>query len=204
MIVELFIFTAFSFLFILPADSQTEWQATITAQSELESSPPQPLTFAMKEQATSGFDQRIDQAAPPPPFSPINLDLYFPLNNPIISRLVMDVQPVSTAHDWTFKLRADNAGGTLNWDISQLPTSASIKLILPNTCKHNHIQSAYEFSDLTLIQAQTAEYFATNNVPVEYMIIDPLGYAVMAYTHNHGNKALVTDLKTLLKYSKVG
>ena len=105
---------ASSFLFILPADSQTEWQATITAQSELEFSRPQPLTFAMKEQATSGFDQRIDQAAPALPFSPINLDLYFPLNNPIISRLVMDVQPVSTAYDWTFKLRADNAGGSLN------------------------------------------------------------------------------------------
>ena len=37
----------------------------------------------MKEQATSGFDQRIDQAAPLSLFSPINLDLYFPLNNPI-------------------------------------------------------------------------------------------------------------------------
>ena len=79
-----------------------------------------------------------------------------------------------------------------------------VKLTLPKTCKHNQVQSAHEYSDLALIQTQTAEHFATNKVPVEYMIIDPLGYAVMAYTHNHGDKALVTDLKTLLKYSKVG
>mgnify|MGYP001264293192 CR=1 FL=1 len=69
---------AFSFLFILSADSQTEWQAIITAQSELEFSRPQPLTFAMKEQATSGFDQRIDQAAAPPPFHPLTWISTFP------------------------------------------------------------------------------------------------------------------------------
>ena len=174
---------AFSFLFILPADSQTEWQATITAQSELEFSRPQPLTFAMKEQATSGFDQRIDQAAPPPPFSPINLDLYFPLNNPIISRLVMDVQPVSTAHDWTFKLRADNAGGTLNWDISQLPTSASIKLILPNT-----------EDEINLRQQETVDYIATNGSYVTFTVSVNIPFSLPS---NLQPRALMVDEDSL-------
>ena len=174
---------AFSFLFILPADSQTEWQATITAQSELESSPPQPLTFAMKEQATSGFDQRIDQAAPPPPFSPMNLDLYFPLNNPIISRLVMDVQPVSTAHDWTFKLRADNAGGTLHWDISQLPTSASIKLILPNT-----------EDEINLRQQETIDYIATNGSYVTFTVSVNIPFSLPS---NLQPRALMVDEDSL-------
>ena len=88
--------------------------------------------------------------------------------------------------------------------VLQREHSKRVKLILPVACNHNELQSAYEASDLTDIQEQTTKYFVTNENSIEYMIVDPLGYAVMAYTHDHADKALVTDLKTLLKYSKVG
>jgi len=69
---------AISFLLVLPAGSQTEWQATITAQSELEFSQPQPLIFAMKEQATIGFDQRIDKPLLRHRFHPLTWISTFP------------------------------------------------------------------------------------------------------------------------------
>ena len=73
--------------------------------------------------------------------------------------MVTDVQPVSTAHNWTFKLRADNAGGSLNWDVSQLTPSASIKLILPNTK-----------GEIDLRQQDTVDYIATNGSYATYTV----------------------------------
>ena len=116
------------FLFTFSIHSQTEWESTITAKSIVESSLPQILTFAMKQQATTGFDQQIDQIAPSSPVSPINLDVFFPLDNLLVSRLVTDTQPISLTHSWLFQLRADNDGGTLTWNVSQLPRLANIKL----------------------------------------------------------------------------
>lgn len=88
--------------------------------------------------------------------------------------------------------------------VLQRENADRVKLILPNTCSDEGAQSKHESADLTEIKKQTSQHFVTDNAAIEYMIVDPLGYAVMAYTATSTDKALVKDLKTLLKYSKVG
>ena len=88
--------------------------------------------------------------------------------------------------------------------VLQRENADRVKLILPNTCSNKGVQSKHESADLTEIKKQTSQHFMADNAPIEYMIIDPLGYAVMAYTATSTDKALIKDLKILLKYSKVG
>jgi|TARA_Y200000002_G_scaffold189047_1_gene155969 hypothetical protein len=55
-----------------------------------------------------------------------------------------------------------------------------------------------------LIQQAPKHFNISDSSEITMMIIDPLGYAVTLYTSSHPDQALMKDLKTLLKYSRIG
>ena len=93
-----------------------EWAATLTATSSNTAVAAQTVNFKTVDGATGGYDVASDGAAPPAPFAPVGLDIYFPVSgNVFITRLTTDAKADTTdSISWSFGLRADSAGGTLS------------------------------------------------------------------------------------------
>ena len=138
-VIFLFVFSLIS----LQICAQENWEATLQATSNGPKGSSSTLTFAMQEKATAGYDNKIDRAAPPPPFAPVSLNVYFQLQgHPFLSRLLTDAKPFSQAQTWTLKLRADNDGGSLSWNLTQIPGAASTIMKLPDGTEINMRQTA--------------------------------------------------------------
>jgi hypothetical protein len=78
----------------------------------------QTLRLGMAVGGTDGYDIGLDGFSPPAPQEPVNLDAYFPVSHPLITRLSTDYQAVSDRAAYTLKVRADNDPFTLSWDVS--------------------------------------------------------------------------------------
>ena len=138
-VIFLFVFSLIS----LQVYAQENWEATLQATSNGPKGSSGTLTFATAEGTTAGYDSKIDRAAPPPPFAPVSLNVYFQLQgHPFLSRLLTDAKPFSQAQTWTLKLRADNDGGSLSWNLTQIPGGASAMMKLPDETEINMRQTA--------------------------------------------------------------
>ena len=142
-VIFLFIFSLICSLICLQIYAQENWEATLQATSDGPKGSSSTLTFTTQEGATVDYDSKIDRAAPPPPFAPVNLDIYFPLQgHRFVSRLLTDAKPFSPTQTWTLKLRADTDGGSLSWDLAQIPGETSVMMQLPDQTEINMRQTA--------------------------------------------------------------
>ena len=111
-----------------------EWEAILTATSSNTGVEAQKLVFKTVAESTSGFDAGKDIPAPPKAPAPVKLDAFFPVaGNLFISRLRVDARPPEESVSWKFTLQADQDGGSLDWDVSQIPSDYKITLIDDNT-----------------------------------------------------------------------
>ena len=142
-VIFLLIFSLICSLICLQIYAQENWEATLQATSDGPKGSSSTLTFTTQEGATVDYDSKIDRAAPPPPFAPVNLDIYFPLQgHRFVSRLLTDAKPFSPTQTWTLKLRADTDDGSLSWDLAQIPGDTSVMMQLPDETEINMRQTA--------------------------------------------------------------
>ena len=76
------------------------FSAALLVQSEAVDD--QTLQLGMAAGGTAGYDVGLDVFAPPAPQDPVNLDAYFPVTHPLITRLSTDYRAVSDRAVYTF------------------------------------------------------------------------------------------------------
>ena len=94
------------------------FSAILLGQSQNREVDEQALRLGMAVGGTDGYDVGLDVFAPPAPQEPVNLDAYFPISHPAITRLSTDYRAVSDRAVYTLKVRADKDPFTLSWDVS--------------------------------------------------------------------------------------
>ena len=116
------------FAFALEIAAAGNFSATLLVQSEAVDD--QTLRLGMAVGGTDGYDVGLDVFAPPAPQEPVNLDAYFPVSHPLVTRLSTDYRAVSDRAAYTLKVRADKDPFTLSWDVSTVPDNSTyIQLI---------------------------------------------------------------------------
>ena len=96
------------FAFALEIAAAGNFSATLLVQSQSREVDDQTLRLGMAVGSTDGYDVGLDGFAPPAPQEPVNLDAYFPVSHPLVTRLSTDYRAVSDRAAYTLKVRADN------------------------------------------------------------------------------------------------
>ena len=89
------------------AASAFAFQASLEVVSHNTAVDPHQLYFGMTAGASDNYDAGIDGFAPPTPQEPVRLDAYFPVSDPLVTRLVTDYRGVNASVTYTLKIRAD-------------------------------------------------------------------------------------------------
>ena len=110
--------------------NQQDWMAQIRVASSNSDLAVKSLPFGVSASRVLGFDQALDQIAPPQPISPVLLDAYFPnaAEDANLSRLANRIQPFESAADslnFTFVVRSDQDSFQLDWDSFLIPPNYS-------------------------------------------------------------------------------
>ncbi|MDP6653952.1 MAG: hypothetical protein QGF90_17880, partial [Gammaproteobacteria bacterium] len=110
--------------------NQQDWMAQIRVSSSNSDLAVKSLPFGVNASRVLGFDQALDQIAPPQPVSPVLLDAYFPnaAEDANLSRLANRIQPFESAADslnFTFVVRSDQDSFQLDWDSLLIPLNYS-------------------------------------------------------------------------------
>ena len=183
------VFCMFAFAWEIAAGN---FSATLLVQSEAVDD--QTLRLGMAAGGTAGYDVGLDVFAPPAPQEPVNLDAYFPVSHPLITRLSTDYRAVSDRAVYTFKVRADNDPFTLSWDVSTIPDNFThIQLsqkspLVPNpvdmrnqmSLELDPIASSYYVFEIVLFQNHVAFTVQSQNPEVDRQTLW-LGMAVGGY-----------------------
>ena len=111
------------------AASAFAFQASLEVVSHNTAVDPHQLYFGMTAGASDNYDAGIDGFAPPTPQEPVRLDAYFPVSDPLVTRLVNDYRGVNASVTYTLKIRADIDPGilaqqnkfTLSWNVADVP-----------------------------------------------------------------------------------
>ncbi len=91
----------------------------------------QTVTFGTNEKGSDGYDQGIDQLAPPPPPNPV-VDVYFPVEDNLFDRLYGDIRYILNAADpervWTLQILSKDEDALLEWSPTTLPADITFTL----------------------------------------------------------------------------
>jgi len=120
------------------ADFNDSWDVTLyftslSSSSDNNSPPPAPATydriFGISSNATDGFDRDIDKPAPPEPQGDA-LDVYFPCEHDVVTRLASDIKSNDT-EEWKLNLEVPSQSTTqMRWNNASIPADEEFTIIV--------------------------------------------------------------------------
>ncbi|ADE35993.1 PGF-pre-PGF domain-containing protein [Methanohalophilus mahii] len=125
-------------LSVVSADTNDSWEVklyftSLSSSSGNTSPPPAPATyeriFGINSTAIDGFDRDIDKPAPPEPQGDA-LDVYFPCEHEVVTRLATDIKSNDT-DKWKLNIVMPSQSIThLRWDNTSLPADEDFIIIV--------------------------------------------------------------------------
>lgn len=111
----------------------TMYFTSLSNLSDDSTPPPAPSTydrtFGVSSIATDAFDRDIDKVAPPAPQVDA-LDVYFPCEHEVVTRLANDIRSNDT-DEWELILTIPSQStGNLKWDIDSLPSDEKLTIVV--------------------------------------------------------------------------
>lgn len=114
----------------------TLYFTSLSSSSDNTSPPPAPATydriFGINSDATDGFDRYIDKPAPPEPQGDA-LDVYFPCEHEVVTRLATDIKSNGT-DEWKLNLYVPSQSSTqMRWDNTSIPEDEDFTVVVDDS-----------------------------------------------------------------------
>jgi PGF-pre-PGF domain-containing protein len=136
------------------ADTNDSWEValyftSLSSSSDNTSPPSAPATyeriFGISSNATDGFDRDIDKPAPPEPQGDA-LDVYFPCQHDVVTRLATDIKSNDT-DEWKLNIVVPSQSTThLRWDNASLPEDEDFTIVADGSKTDMNSNDMIEFS----------------------------------------------------------
>jgi PGF-pre-PGF domain-containing protein len=143
--------------YAVSAGNNDSWDVTLyftslSSSSDNNSPPPAPATydriFGISSNTTDGFDRYIDKPAPPEPQGDA-LDVYFPCEHEVVTRLATDIKSNGT-DEWKLNLYVPSQSSTqMRWDNDSIPKDEDFTIVVGNSKTDMKSNEMIEFTSGT-------------------------------------------------------